>query len=81
MVASVLSTTAIRYDCGPWHDSPGTALVTIADARQADSGKTNSVGGDLLVLLSGLCYAAYTVGVAPYLLAVLVPCSKFAPNF
>lgn len=41
----------------------GTALVTIADARQADSGKTNSVGGDLLVLLSGLCYAAYTIAI------------------
>lgn len=65
MVASMLSTTAMCGDCGLWLDFPGTALVTIADARQADSGKTNSVGGDLLVLLSGLCYAAYTVGVAP----------------
>ncbi len=50
--------------------------MTIADATQADSGKTSSVGGDLLVLLSGLCYAAYTVGVASYLVAVLMPYNK-----
>jgi drug/metabolite transporter (DMT)-like permease len=42
----------------------GVALVTFGDARQSDSGKTNSIGGDLLVLLSGLCYAAYTVRVS-----------------
>ena len=39
----------------------GTVLVTFGDARQSDSGQHNSVGGDLLVLLSGMCYAAYTV--------------------
>ena len=39
----------------------GIALVTVGDARHSDGGKANSVGGDLLVLLSGLCYAAYTV--------------------
>ncbi len=35
--------------------------MTFGDAKQTDSGQHNSVGGDLLVLLSGLCYAAYTV--------------------
>ena len=43
------------------HAAAGTALVTFGDAKQTDSGQHNSVGGDLLVLLSGLCYAAYTV--------------------
>jgi len=32
------------------------------DAKQGDSTQLNTIGGDLLVLLSGLCYAAYTVG-------------------
>ena len=40
----------------------GTVLVTLGDAStQSDSGQHSSVGGDLLVLLSGMCYAAYTV--------------------
>ena len=34
----------------------GTAMVTLADARNA-SAKPGSVGGDLLVLLSGVAYA------------------------
>ena len=40
-------------------------MVTYGDAKQADSPQLNTVGGDLLVLLSGLCYAAYTVRHAP----------------
>ena len=36
-------------------------MVTYGDANQGDSTQLNTVGGDLLVLLSGLCYAAYTV--------------------
>lgn len=39
----------------------GTIMVTYGDAKQGDSSQLNTVGGDLLVLLSGLCYAAYTV--------------------
>lgn len=37
--------------------------MTFGDAAQADEGKQSSVGGDLLVLVSGLCYAGYTVSV------------------
>lgn len=36
-------------------------MVTYGDANQGDGTQLNTVGGDLLVLLSGLCYAAYTV--------------------
>ena len=43
----------------------GTIMVTYGDAKQVDSTQLNTVGGDLLVLLSGLCYAAYTVRQAP----------------
>ena len=43
----------------------GTIMVTYGDAKQGDSSQLNTVGGDLLVLLSGLCYAAYTVRHAP----------------
>ena len=39
----------------------GTIMVTYGDAKQGNSSQLNTVGGDLLVLLSGLCYAAYTV--------------------
>ena len=35
--------------------------MTFGDAAQSDAGKQSSVGGDLLVLLSGMCYAGYTV--------------------
>ena len=35
--------------------------MTYGDANQGDGTQLNTVGGDLLVLLSGLCYAAYTV--------------------
>lgn len=35
---------------------PGTGMVTLADARN-NSAKPGSVGGDLLVLLSGAAYA------------------------
>ncbi len=43
----------------------GTIMVTYGDAKQGDSTQLNTVGGDLLVLLSGLCYAAYTVRPLP----------------
>ncbi len=45
-------------------------MVTYGDAKQGDSTQLNTVGGDLLVLLSGLCYAAYTVGPPPEISSV-----------
>ena len=55
--------------CKYWADKAlsvaGTIMVTYGDAKQGDSTQLNTVGGDLLVLLSGLCYAAYTVHPPP----------------
>ena len=36
--------------------------MTLADGSNASKGR-NSVFGDMLVLVSGLCYAAYTVAI------------------
>ena len=58
-------------------------MVTYGDAKQVDSTQLNTVGGDLLVLLSGLCYAAYTVRQAPPVLTchpiwLVIPCSDIS---
>lgn len=46
-------------------------MVTYGDAKQGGGTQLNTIGGDLLVLLSGLCYAAYTVSQLPQFLGII----------